>query len=347
MAKNLGEFDLIRKIAQKTKIFDPKIFQGIGDDCAVIERGKNYELLTTDMLVEDDHFCLFWQTPEQIGMKVLEVNVSDIAAMGGIPKYALVALCLKPGFSQKFFNDFLKGVHAVCRKYQISLVGGDLTHGEKMVVSVVLIGEAEKEFLKLRSGAKAGDFICVTGELGASAAGLEILRKFWASYQCTGTSEQKSGFPNKEFFKKIPPEFEFVLKKHLEPKAHLKEGRIIAPYANSMIDVSDGLGADLRHICEESKTGARIYSFEIPIDAEVRNVAQFLGKNYLDFALSGGEDFELIFTISSQKLIEMRCEHPEITAFEIGEIVPAKKGLKLILSGEEKELPGGYDHFKS
>lgn len=344
----MSEFDLIRKIARRAWIYDDRVLKGIGDDAALIDRGKNLEIVTTDMLVEGDHFNLDWSSSEQVGKKALEVNVSDIAAMGGVPKFVLVSLSLPRKLSADFIPKFYRGFNAVCRKYKISLVGGDITHGEKIVVNVVLIGEVGKKLVRLRSGAKSGDVVCVTGCLGGSTAGLELLRK-------EGVKVLKQS------------RFKAVLKKHLEPRARLKEGQFLAQYVNAMIDVSDGLASEARHIAEESGVGVEIYAEKVPVSRAVREAEGYLdpcfrrddrrgddpvqrrGNYCLKWALSGGEDFELVFTIASQRLVELKKKLAvsgfRMKIYEVGRVLPKKEGMWLVKDGQRGKLPGGYDHF--
>lgn len=319
----MHELDLISKIRQKEKIKDKSVIVGIGDDAAVIDRGKVYELVTSDMLIEGDHFRLDWATPQQIGKKAMEVNLSDIAAMGGVPKYTFVSLCLSKKVDAKWAFTVYKGMKkASC---EVPILGGDITHGDKVAINVALIGEVEKDRCCFRSGARLKDVICVTGDIGGSTAGLSILGRRGGS--------------------RLAPTTEYCVRKHLEPTAKIKEGRILSKYVNSMIDISDGLGSEISHICKESRVGARVYSDKVPINIQVKKTAQLLEGDPLKWAMSGGEDFELLFTISPKKLADLRCEHTDFECFEVGEIISRKKGVKFVLSGEEKEMPGGYEHF--
>jgi thiamine-monophosphate kinase len=241
----------------------------IGDDAAVIKIGGKLMLFTTDTLVEDDHFSLKWFSPYQVGKKAIEVNVSDIAAMNGIPKYALISLCLRKDTNVEFVEELYKGIYHAAKKYGIEIVGGNMTHGREICIDVMMVGETEKPVLP--SGAKIGDLICVTGNLGKGKAGLEIFKKY-------GEKAKK---------------FEMV-KGYLEPKARLKEAKIIGKFANAMIDVSDGLASEIRHICNFSRVGAVVYADKIPIAEATKKVAEILKAKVTDFALYGGEDFEII-----------------------------------------------------
>lgn len=312
MKRISSELELINRIKRKPKSRD--VVVTIGDDAAVVKGAKGqYLLLTTDMFVEDDHFSLKWWNAWQIGAKAVEANVSDIAAMGGLPKYALVSLVLKRNTSMKFVDELYKGIYSIASKYQIDVIGGDITHGKQIAINVAMVGEVEKKNLCLRSYAKPQDLILVSGPLGNSTAGLNLFLK------------KKKGLDG-------------IKKFHLEPKAQLKKARELAPFVNAMEDVSDGLATEVRNICLESKVGAVIYANKIPLDDGAIHAACAVGKDATDYALYGGEDFELVFTVSKRNL-------KNVNGFIVGEIT---KKRKIILQRNEKksELKKfGYDHF--
>lgn len=311
-----GEFELIKRLCSK-KITDSKIIAGIGDDCAVLEYDSdNYLIVTTDMIVEDDHFSLKYSTPFQIGMKLMEVNVSDIVSMGGTPKYAFISLSLKKDTTVEFMDELYKGLHSSAEKHGISIVGGDTTHGTEYVFNLCLLGEVNKKLLCLRSMAKPGDIVCVTGMLGGSTAGLKLLLN------------KKQGY----------------LIDHLEPKSRtVTEAQTIARYANAMIDVSDGLGSEVKHICEASNVGARIDFEKIPLSKQTINSAKTLSLDPYDFALYGGEDFELVFTISSENLEKLKKEFSDFTV--VGKILEKSEGTYVLKENKKLKIGKGYDHF--
>jgi thiamine-monophosphate kinase len=307
----LGEFGIIKRISQKPK--DKNILVGIGDDAAVLKIGKKLAVITTDTLVEGDHFNLSYFTPEQVGMKAIEINVSDIVSMGAIPKYALVSLALQKNMNIKFIDDLYKGMRKAAAKYGVEIIGGNLTHAKQIVIDIDLIGFATKQNLCLRSQAKPGDFILVSGDLGASTAGLNL------------------------FLKKIKGH-DYVKKKHLEPKAAPQKVKPFLKYINAMEDVSDGLASEIQHICEQSNVGAVIYADNIPIKDETRKAAKRVKKNPLDYALYGGEDFELVFTVNEKNLSKVK-------GYLVGEITK-NKDIKIYQKGKETLLKKrGYDHF--
>ena len=309
----LGESGLIDIIRKKVKNKDKTIKVGIGDDCAIIKLGDQLVALTTDTLIENAHFSLDYFDPEQIGKKAIEVNVSDIASVGAIPKYALVSLSLRKDLTTKTFKKIYSGILKAAKKYNISVIGGNLTHAEQISVTISLIGFVQKENLCLRSDAKPGDFILTTGVLGDSAAGLDLLLN------------KVKGFKD-------------IKKKHLEPKSSIHKVNRFLQYINAMEDISDGLAKELKNICKESKVGAIIFKDKIPIRKETIQAAKIMYKNPLDYALYGGEDFELVFTVSRENLIKVK-------GILIGRI-RKKKGIYIYDNKQEKLISKkGYDHF--
>ncbi len=309
--KDIGEFGLIDRL--KEKIGDDEgVVKGIGDDCAVLEGDHEYTLLTTDMLVSGDHFNREWQSPWQIGWKSIVVNVSDIASMGGLPKWALVSMALPDDVSVEYIDEIFGGMINASDEYDLSIIGGDTTHGDLLVINVALIGEVEKEDLSMRGDAEVGDVICVTGDVGKSWAGLELLRA------------GKEGYT--DFY--------------LEPCCRLDISGKLAPFVNAMIDVSDGVASEVGHICEESGVGAEVYEEKIPISDKTKEAGKMLGKDPMFWALSGGEDFELLFTIDEEKIDSI----DGIDYTIIGKIT--ERGVFLVdEDGEKSKLKGGYDHF--
>jgi len=308
--KDIGEFELIKKISKKSK--DKDVLVGIGDDAAVI-RTKGLQVLTTDCLVEGDHFRRKWFTAEQIGMKAIEINVSDVASMGGIPKYALISLCLPNDIDVSFVDSLYEGFWKSCDSYNMDIIGGNMAHSKQVMISVMIVGRVDKKNLRLRSGAKPGDYIIVSGRLGNGRAGLRVFQ------------ENLKGFKNTK-------------KKYLEPKSKLEFSKKISPFVNSMIDISDGLSPEVKHICDESKCGAMIHKDKIPIKDEVREIANILSESEYDYALYGGEDFELLYTVSKENI-------DKVQGFVIGEITE-EKGIFLSSKNKKERLDkAGYDHF--
>ncbi|MFH1544946.1 MAG: thiamine-phosphate kinase [archaeon] len=305
-----GEMNLIERIKGIAK--RKEVLLGQGDDAAIINAGKKEVLLTIDSLVEGSHFSS-WFSAKQIGMKAMEVNASDIAAMGGKPLYALASVTLTKNSSVEFVEELYKGIKAVGRKYWIDVIGGDFVKGNERSITIAMIGERRKGLRCRRSDARIGDYIMVSGSLGASTAGLNL------------------------FLKKIKG-FNSVKKKHLEPKAQLKKALKIAPFANAMEDVSDGLASEVKNICSLSKCGAVIFAEKIPVSKKTRKAAKKMRMNALDFALFGGEDFELVFTVNKKNLSKVK-------GIIVGKIIREKK-IYLEEKGKKELLRRrGYDHF--
>ncbi|MBN1785553.1 MAG: thiamine-phosphate kinase [Candidatus Methanofastidiosa archaeon] len=312
-----GEFALIRRLAEKQSINDPSIVKSIGDDCAVIDNGKEeYLLITADMIVENDHFNTRWYTPDQIGRKLVECNVSDIVSMGGWPKYGIVSMSIKKETELEFIDGLYNGIYQAASKHGFYVVGGDTAHGTEMVFNMTIIGYVKKNLLRTRSMALVGDLICVTGRLGGSKAGLMMLSN--------GYNEH--------------------IDEHLNPVSRTRaEGEAIARYANAMIDVSDGLGSEVAHICEESGVGARIYKENIPLSKNALAASEILSSSPYDYALYGGEDFEIVFTIPENKIEALKRDFYDFTV--VGKIVDESEGKSIIDDGKEMPIGSGFDHF--
>jgi len=308
----LGEIGLIERLTRKST--SPRVLVGVGDDTAVLKIGDDLVLFTADLLVEGDHFRREWASGRQIGRKVMASNVSDIAAMGGSPGEALVSISLPDDVEVEFLDELYEGMYEVADEFRAEIAGGDTTHGKVLTINIALLGYTTEANLCLRSGAKAGDNICVTGHLGGSRAGLGLLLE--------GLSQPEES-----------------VKKHLDPGCRMDISPKIAPHASSMIDVSDGLASETRHICNRSGVGAEIYKDKIPMLPSTLEAASIVGGDAFGFALSGGEDFELLFTVHDDQLSKV-SDWSTI----VGKILPQEEGAHLV-DGEKITLPGGYDHF--
>jgi thiamine-monophosphate kinase len=317
-----GEFALIRRLAERVSsgspVRDPAVVQGIGDDCAVLEyAGGRYLLVTTDMLVENVHFTLSSHTPGQVGRKLAESNVSDILAMGGTPRHAFLACSLKPDTEVEFVDALVDGLAASFRRHGVQLLGGDTTRGGEYAFNLTLLGEVERDLLRLRSAAVPGDLLCTTGTLGGNAAGLELFRR--------GVEGYRQDF--------------------LEPRARTaEEARAIARQARAMIDVSDGLASETGHICACSRVGAEIELERVPISPHTRESARRLGLDPLELALYGGEDYQLLFTLPPENLAALRDGFADFTV--IGRVLPEEAGLRLLRGGHAEQPRRGWDHFR-
>ncbi len=334
----IGEFGLIRNIQQN---FSRKILStliGIGDDAAAVMVSSSKVLLaTTDLLLEGVHFDLSYSDFYSLGWKSAAVNLSDIAAMGGIPRFCLTSLGLPSNIKVEQVNEFYRGFGAIAGKHGLGLVGGDTCGSQKgMVISVTILGEVEKSRVLTRSGARPGDSIFTTGTLGDSAAGMEILR--------SKKSKVKS---KKKKARSQESRVMSLIQKHLRPTPRVDEGRKIAlsGCASAMIDISDGLSSDLGHICEQSGVGAEVYADKIPISTELKQHSGGLKNTVLHYALAGGEDYELLFTAPEMKL--RKLSGLKMQATEIGKIIKGKAVHLVDGSGNMRCLsPLGYDHFR-
>ena len=330
---DLGEFGLIRNIRRLSLRKTSTALIGIGDDAAALRVASSRILLaTTDMLLEEVHFDLSFTDLYSLGWKSAAVNLSDIAAMGGSPSHCLTALGIPENISVEQIEDFYRGLTGLLKAHRTTLVGGDTCHsGKGMVISVTVLGEVEKKNLLSRAGARPGDRVFVTGTLGGSAAGLEILKNM-----ARGKGEKGKG-----------EEARRLIAEHLRPVPRTAEGRAIARSgcASAMIDISDGLSSDLAHICEQSGVGAEIHSDRIPLSPALLKLSSGLTMPLLNYALSGGEDYELLFTVPPGKLKKLQSLHIPVT--EIG-AVKRRKALMLVDdTGRKNTLQAtGYEHFR-
>ncbi|MFN3740089.1 MAG: thiamine-phosphate kinase [Thermodesulfovibrionales bacterium] len=309
----MDELELIELIRNRFSPKNQRVLKGTGDDAAVIRASQQVSLYTTDMMVEGIHFDLSFITPFQLGFKLVARNVSDIFAMGGEPEFLLLNLCFPEGTKRDFVEELLDGIEECIRKYSIDLIGGDFsTSPEYIFLSATLIGVTSRQIL--RSGARPGDKIYVTGTLGDSACGLEILKR-------QVRLEEEIKYP--------------LIKRHLIPEPRPLHKRIKDIHA--MIDISDGLCLDLWRLCDESKAGAILFEEKLPLSHELLSASKILNTDPLTFALSGGEDYELLFT--ADKISEVEG----IT--EIGTIIE-EKGLWITgRNGEKRPLrPEGFVH---
>jgi thiamine-monophosphate kinase len=332
----LGEFGLIDRLAAGLAPLRADTVKGIGDDAAVLDYGGTPVVLTTDMLVEGIHFDLMYQPLKHLGYKAIVVNLSDICAMNAIPRHVTVSIALSNRFSVEAVEELYDGMRTACRAYGVDLVGGDTTASPRgLVISVTAIGSAPKEKLVYRSGAKPGDILCVTGDLGAAYLGLQILERekqvFLADPQMQPQLSDK----------------EYLIRRQLKPEARLDsieyfEKAGLVPTA--MIDVSDGLASDLMHICKASGTGAYLEEAQVPIHDEARMQAIEFRLDPITCALHGGEDYELLFAVTPKDLDKVRFMD---SVYIIGEITPAEDGVKLHTSGGQvHELTAqGWKHF--
>lgn len=301
----LGEFGLIRHLTDNIKIKNESTIKGVGDDCAVLHYPDSEVLVTTDMLMEGVHFDLTYIDMQHLGYKSAMVNISDIFAMNGTPRQLTVSLALSKRFKVEDLEQFYSGLRLACDKWGVDIVGGDTTSSYTgLAISITCIGEARKEDIVYRNGAKDTDLICVTGDLGAAYMGLQLLeREKSVYYQQVDEARKKNDKRALESLKDFQPDFagkEYLLQRQLQAEAR---GDIIARFRElnihptAMMDISDGLSSELMHICKESNCGCRVYEKNIPIDYQTAVMAEELNMNVITCALNGGEDYELLFTV--------------------------------------------------
>jgi thiamine-monophosphate kinase len=319
----LGEFgliDLLAKMAGGEK--DERLLIGIGDDAAAWQGDESIQLATVDSFIQDVHFPSGIAPWKDLGWKALAANLSDIAAMGGVPRYALVSLALPDNTEVDDVTALYTGMLELGREYGVAIIGGDISRAPIVVITITILGSSQKRQILTRSAAKPGELVAVTGELGAAAAGLEMLSK-------------KLKFD--------PPAAACFKQAFLHPIPRIAEGQLLADHGvKTAIDISDGLIADLGQICKASQVGARIEVDRVPVEPTVK--ARF-GEKSVELALSGGEDYELLFTAGAEVIDKVKRAAPcPITT--IGEIV-AGEGVTVVdrQGNPSKVVKGGWEHF--
>lgn len=328
--KQVGEFGLISLLTDDV-ISDPSsVVVGIGDDAAVLlPTPRQLQLLTTDMLVEGVHFDLKTTTPWQLGYKAIAVNLSDIAAMGGTPKHAVVSLALPKAIPLEFVVNLYQGMKEICREFKVNIVGGDtVSSPQGLIINVAVTGEVEPNNLVRRAGANPGDLVIVTGKLGNSSAGLALLqRSDWEDYDFAGP----------------------LVTAHLTPRPQVKAGKVIAELgATSMDDISDGLASELNEIASASSVGVRVHSADIPLAPELIEAGKILDKPPLDYALYGGEDFQLVFTMSPENFEILKNSGIDTPLTAVGEITGRQQEVVIVAENGSSSVlePRGYNHFR-
>ena len=302
----LGEFGLISHLTKDLKMKNPSTRMGVGDDCAVMRYPDRDVLMTTDMLMEGIHFDLTYIDLQHLGYKAAMVNISDIFAMNGTPRQMTVSIALSKRFTVEDMEAFYSGLRMACDKWGVDLVGGDTTSSVTgLAISITCIGEAKAEDIVYRSGAHDTDLICVSGDLGAAYMGLQLLEREKRVYFQQVNEAKKAG--NKAALEQLAdfqPDFagkEYIIQRQIMPEARgdiIRQLREMNIRPTSMMDISDGLSSELNHICERSGCGCRIFEKNIPIDYQTALMAEELNMNVTTCALNGGEDYELLFTVS-------------------------------------------------
>ena len=328
------EVELVRAIRKVLSGDAPGVVVGVGDDAAVLEPTRHQGLVTADMLVEGVHFELGVTAAHDLGHKAIAVNVSDIAAMGGSPRYAVASVALPPSIETAWVMELYGGMREAATEYGLTVVGGDTTRGERATVAVTVIGEVAKDRAVTRSGAMPGDVVAVTGTLGGSAGGLRIART---------PDEERKGLLSTPWGRRL-------VGIHERPVARVGEGQTLAAAgATAMMDLSDGLSLDLARLCDESRVGATVRLEDVPIAPGLPELASATGADPLDLALNGGEDFELLVTLAKEAVEPARRRLDErygTPLTEIGEIAEGA-GVTAVGAGATREPleAKGWDHF--
>jgi thiamine-monophosphate kinase len=323
--ESLGEFGLISHLTKNFTLTQKSSKKGIGDDAAVLDFNNKKTVVSTDLLVEGVHFDLSYMPLKHLGYKSIIVNLSDIYAMNAVATQVTVSLAISNRFSLEALEEFYEGVALACKLYDVDLVGGDTSSSTRgMIISVTAIGIVEEKSIAFRSGAKPDNLLVVTGDIGAAYLGLQVLER------------------EKEVFKANPnnqPDLEmysYLVERQLKPEARrdiveLLEKLKVIPTA--MIDISDGLSSEILHLCKQSKVGCNLYEDKIPLDPTVISTCEEFSIDSTMVALSGGEDYELLFTISMDDFPKIKA-NPNLTV--IGHVVDKKEGAHLITRADTK-----------
>ncbi len=326
--KNIGEFGLIGKIKDKFEKLTPKAITGIGDDCAVIPLNETHSyVITTDMLIEGQHFLIDSVTPYELGHKTLAVNLSDIAAMGAKPYATLLSIALSSDITPEWCDSFIAGYHSLSAAFGVALIGGDTTSAPKgaVAISVTAMGIVPNNNIKKRDGAAIGDIIAVTSTLGGSSMALKMI------------------LANQE-----PPQE--LRQLHYQPNPHINEGVWLGKQqcVTSMMDISDGIASDLGHICTLSHCGADIELEKVPTHPKVLELCNSEGWDTTDFTLSGGEEYTLLLTVSKEHFAHLSKEYRDkfgATLYPIGRCCKGDSINFINSNGENQSVTKGFTHF--
>ena len=338
----MNEFEFIRKIREQAaqRGASPGLVRGIGDDAAVLKSFTGTDVVvSTDLLMEGIDFRRDTTRPNQLGHKALAVSLSDIAAMGARPRWALVSIGVPNDvWNSGFMDSFYDGLFHIADRFAVKLIGGDLSRTpEKIVINSIALGECLLEREVFRSGAKPGDQIYVTGFLGDAVAGLRLIERGARLHDHNSTPTDSNPIDH-------------LLLRHLQPEPRVGWGLLIGErqLATAMIDISDGLSSDLNHLCQESKVGALVDAHRLPIDQVVTDMCGRRALDPLMLALHGGEDFELLFTVNPENVSKLPTRVDGISITRIGEIKEASHGVRIAEGSKIWNLePGGWEHFKS
>ncbi len=333
----LGEFGLIDRITKDIKVKNSSTVKGVGDDAAILDFKEKQVVVSSDLLTEGVHFNLMYAPLKHLGYKAVIVNLSDIYAMNAEPKQITVSIAVSSKFSVEAIEELYSGIHLACETYGVDLVGGDTTSSlTGLTISVTVLGEVEKEKAILRSGAKPNDLLCVTGDLGGAYMGLQLLERENEVYKVNPDLQpQLAGY-------------DYILERQLKPEARkdiVEAFRKMEIKPTSMIDISDGLSSEIKHLCKNSNVGCNLFEEKIPMDEQTKAMAEELNINPLVATLNGGEDYELLFTISLDDYEKIKND-PDFTI--IGHITEVSEGANLVTAaGSAIPLEAqGWNHGK-
>lgn len=333
----LGEFGLIDRLTKDIRLKNSSTVKGVGDDAAILDYGEKQIVVSTDLLTEGIHFNLMYVPLKHLGYKAVVVNLSDICAMNAVPKQITVSIAVSGKFSVEALDELYSGIYQACEKYEVDLIGGDTTSSlTGLTISITVIGEVEKGNAVMRIGARPNDLLCVTGDLGGAYMGLQLLER------------------ENEVFKVNPnmqPQmvgYDYILQRQLRPEARID---IVSAFKKlgikptSMIDISDGLSSEIHHLCKNSNVGCNLHEEKIVLDFQTKKMAEELNINPLVAALNGGEDYELLFTVSLADYDNIKND-PDFTI--IGHMTDATEGINLITTGGSSIplVAQGWNHGK-
>ena len=333
----LGEFGLIKHLTQNFKIAHSTTIKGVGDDAAVLDFKNKQVLVTTDLLIEGVHFDLSYMPLKHLGYKAVMANLSDVYAMNGMASQITVSIAVSNRFPLEAIEELYEGIHLACKNYAIDLVGGDTTSSVTgLLISITAIGEAKAEDVVYRNTAKTNDLLVVTGDLGAAYLGLQVLEREKQVFEVNPNSQPDL------------TNYSYLVERQLKPEARkdiIKLLKDLDVKPTAMIDISDGLSSEILHICEQSNVGCNLYEEKIPLDPQVIATCEEFDLNSTTIALSGGEDYELLFTISQEDFPKIKA-NPHLTV--IGHIIDKSHGANLVTrAGQQIELTAqGWNSIK-
>lgn len=333
----LGEFGLIKHLTKHFSSYHKTTIKSVGDDAAVIDSSEKQTIVTTDLLIEGVHFDLSYMPLKHLGYKAVMVNLSDIYAMNAEAEQITVSLAISNRFPLEALEELYAGIQLACNTYNIDLIGGDTTSSTKgMLLSITAIGKANKEEITYRDGAKSTDLIVVSGDLGGAYLGLQVLEREKQVFQVNPKNQ-----PDLD-------NYTYIIERQLKPEARKDIPELLKELdvkPTSMIDISDGLSSEIMHICTQSKTGCKVYEDKLPLDPQVISTCEEFDIDATMVALSGGEDYELLFTISIDDYDKIKG-NPNLSV--VGHITEENQGMNLVTrANQEIELKAqGWNSFK-